>query len=140
MKALIVSRQHAIQMALRLKEKAFSLANSYGTLPGYCKEPECVMYCDYTALTQLGENEGAIVIDNKVARWITGYNIEGHGEVIGKMCVKNAKSADIINNELVVTYNDGVREYFSYIEDLECYKFKYNSLGTTIKAEEGVLN
>ena len=140
MKAQIVNRNEAIKMALQLKDKAFAIANSYGTLPGYCLEPECVMYCDYAALTQLKEDEAAIVIDNRVARWLTGYNLEGCGEVIGKMCVKNAKCAEVINSELVISYNDCIKEYFSFDENLECYKFKCNSLGTNIKAEIGVLN
>jgi hypothetical protein len=140
MKIQILDKNTAYKEALRIKEKAFAIANSYNTLPGYCLEPECVRYCSLMALTQLKKDEGTLFCNGEMLRQLTDFKLENGGLVIGNICVKNAKSAEIIGNELIIHYIDGVLEYFTYSDDIEAYKFKHNSLGTKTKPEMGILN
>lgn len=140
MEIQILDKKTAYTEAMKIKDKAFAIANSYNTLPGYCQEPECVKYMELISLTQLRDNEGALYTNGKVLRQLTDFEITKGCFVIGKICVKNAKSAEIIDNELIIHYIDGVSEYFTYSEDIEAYKFKRNNLGFKIKPEMGILN
>jgi hypothetical protein len=112
MKATIINKKEAYRQAMILKDKAFAIAKSYNTLPGYCFEPECVKYCELISLTQLKDDEGAIFIDGKAAYMLTDFQLDNEKTFIGKICVKNAIYVEIIYSELIIIYNDGVKEFF----------------------------
>jgi hypothetical protein len=140
MKVQIINKKQALIEANKIKDKAFGIAESFGTLPGYCKEPECVKYVQLISLTQLKDGEGCIFIDGEAAEQLTNFEIEPGKFIIGKLCVKNITDAFIENERLCLKYNDEIIEYFKFIEDLNCWQFEVNSLGTKIKPENGILN
>jgi hypothetical protein len=140
MKVKIINKKEALIEANKIKEKAFGIAKSFGTLPGYCLEPVCVKYVQLISLTQLGNGEGCIFINDEAAEQLTDFEIETGKFVIGKLCVKNVIDAYIENARLCLKYNDGIIEYFKFREDLNCWQFEVNSLGTKIKPEHGILN
>jgi hypothetical protein len=140
MKIQIINKEKALIEANKIKEKAFGIAESFGTLPGYCMEPECIKYVQLISLTQLKEGEGCIFIDGEAAEQLTNFEIEPGKYVIGKLCVRNVIDAFIENERLCLKYNDGIIEYFKFREDLNCWEFEVNSLGTKIKPEHGIFN
>lgn len=140
MKIQIINKKQALIEANKIKDKAFGIAESFGTLPGYCLEPECIRYVQLISLTQLKDDEGCIFIDGEAAEQLTNFEIEPGKFVIGKLCVKNVTYAFIENERLCLKYNDGIIEYFKFREDLNCWQFDVNSLGTKIKPEHGILN
>ena len=140
MKVQIINKKQALIEANKIKEKAFGIAESFGTLPGYCMEPECVKYVQLIKLTQLKDDEGCIFIDGEAARQLTNFEVEPGEFVIGKLCVKNVTDAFIENDRLCLKYNDGIIEYFTFAEGLNCWKFEVNNLGTKIKPQHGILN
>ena len=140
MKVQIIDKKQALVEASKIKDKAFRIAKSFGTLPGYCMEPECVKYVQLIALAQLNDNEGCIFIDGEAANMLTALEVANGEYFIGKLCVKNVTDAFISNERLCLKYNDGIVEYFKFREDLDCCEFEVNSLGTKIKPEHGILN
>lgn len=140
MKIQIIDKKQALIEANKIKDKAFGIAESFGTLPGYCLEPECVRYVQLISLTQLKDDEGCIFINGEAAEQLTNFEIEPGKFFIGKICVKNVTDAYIDNDKLCIKYNDGIIEYFQFREDLNCWEFEVNSLGTKIKPENGILN
>ena len=140
MKVQIINKKQALIEANKIKEKAFGIAESFGTLPGYCMEPECVRYVQLISLTQLKDDEGCIFIDGEAARQLINFETEPDEFVIGKLYVKNATDAFIENDRLCLKYNDGIIEYFTFAEYLNYWKFEVNNLGTKIKPQHGILN
>lgn len=144
-KVEIVTKKEANEIYLSLRDKAFAVANSFGTLPAYCNEPECILLMKVSPLTQLRDDEACIFIDDIPADQLTDFELEQGKRVIGRLCVKNVIKAFIENefteNErLCLKYSDDIVEYFKYREDLECWIFDKNSLGTKIKPDNGILN
>lgn len=136
----IITREVALQKANELKEKAFAIAESFGTLPGYCQEPECVAYVAFTALMQLREGEACIFINGEPAMQLTDFALDSGQRVIGKICAKNIKSAYIEDGRLHLSYTDGVIDTFKFREQLECWEFEKNNVGGVIKPHYGILN
>ena len=140
MKVEIITKKEALFEANLIKEKAFKMAESFGTLPGYCSEPICVKYVQLISLTQLKDNEGCIFIDGEAAEQLTDFEIEPGKFVIGKICVRNVSNAYIKKDNLCIVYSDGIEEYFKFNDSLNCWTFEINSLGTKIKPNFGISN
>ena len=126
MKVELVDRNEAIKRAENIHDLAFAIAEASGTLPGYSSAPECLLWCKLSALsTQLRGDEVAVFINNRIAEQITEMKTET-GNVIGSLLIyKNqVNHIDIIDNELVITYNDNIVEFYDYLENLDVWKFK----------------
>lgn len=141
----IVTKKEANKRYMSLKDKAFAVAKRFGTLPAYCNEPECVLLMKISPLTQLKDDEACIFIDDMPADQLTDFPLEQGKKIIGRLCVKNVAEAFIQNEftekeRLCLRYFDGIVEYFKYREDLDCWVFDKNSIGTEIKPDNGILN
>jgi hypothetical protein len=72
---------------------------------------------------QLKGTEVCIFVDGKPAYQTTDFNISDNSKALGIICADHVKSATIDNDELIITFEDNVVEYFKYIEELDAWKF-----------------
>lgn len=125
MKTDLVNKKEAQKRADKIKDLAFSIAEANDTLPAYSNAPECQLWIKLSNLaTQLKGSEVAVFVDDLPAIQVTDTQIIDDSKVLGVICSDNLKSVAVIENELVLTYKDNVIEYFSYIEEIDAWKFK----------------
>lgn len=115
-----------------MKDVAFAVAKANDTLPGYSTAPECQLYCTYVSLaTELREGEVCLFINGSPAKIITGFTLDNNA-VIGKLCTLNLVNADFEEGLLVLTYVDGVKERYQYIEGVEAYQFLNKNISINV--------
>jgi hypothetical protein len=133
MKTELINKEQAFQKYLDTKDLAFAIAEANGTLPSYCEAPECKIFVACAALaTELKEGDFCIFVDGKPAEQLTDFAIAPGKFFIGKICARNVKEAEVENNILRIAYHYGVIEEYSFIEDLEAWRFKGKNISVNV--------
>lgn len=138
MKTEFVTKEIAIERYEKTKEIAFAIAKANDTLPAYCSAPECKLHVAYAALTQLKTSEQCLFIDGFPAEILTDFYIDSCKRVIGKLLAENMVSAKVAGDRLEIEYADGMTETYTYIVNLECWKFLENNTSGLKLAQRGI--
>lgn len=133
MKVELITQDAALKKSEELKELAFSIAKTNDTLPGYCNAPECILYIAYAQLaSELKLGEVCIFIDDQPAMQITDFEIAPGRQSVSKFCTAKLWSAEIANDVLILSYPDGVKEEYSFVQDLQAWKFNGKNISIKV--------
>lgn len=139
MKVELINKETAFRKWEAVKEQAHGFSKAYGRPIAEIDEPCCKEFMKYAKFTQLQGGEACVFVDGKPAKWLTDFTLENGEKVIGDLCFKGTVNAEWKNERLVVSFDDGVKEYY-ILKESGLFEIEKNSLGTKVRAERNIFN
>lgn len=133
MRVEIIRKGYAIEKSALLRDRAWDIAKSYGTVPGFCDNIVCRQFTDYLGVSTLKENEGCIFVDGLAAMQLTNFKLSKNLYALGRICGVQMDAAYIYDNELCIKFTDGLIEYYKYHDQADAWYFDRNSANVDFK-------